>query len=97
MYFFVLIIYLFRKHSIRPAKYSLFENYDEQLSEKDIVAYLDEGHLNLAKDAKNNGRFEEALSLLNRMQTAEASFETALVKYCLLSSLAAIYAFISCN
>ncbi|MCU0385329.1 MAG: hypothetical protein MUE38_04825 [Flavihumibacter sp.] len=59
----------------------MFENHDDQLSDEDISAYLDEGRLYLAKHAKNEGRYEEALKLLSEMRTAEASFETALVKH----------------
>jgi hypothetical protein len=70
-----------RNHSVRPQKFNLFENRDEQLADKDIDAYLDEGHLYLAKQAKHEGRFDEALKLLNQIQTAEASFETAMVGY----------------
>jgi hypothetical protein len=76
----VLLFIICRKHSVRPQKYNLFENRDELLSDKDIDSYLDEGHLYLAKQAKNEGHYDQALNLLNQIQTAEASFETALVR-----------------
>jgi len=66
-------------------KYSLFENHDEQLSESDICSYLDEGRLFLAKHAGEKGLYTEALKMLNRVHTAEASFQTALVM-CLLTT-----------
>jgi hypothetical protein len=57
----------------------MFENRDELLSDQDIRLYLDEGHLYLAKYAKEEEKFEEALKLLNQITTPEASFETAVV------------------
>ena len=75
-----------RKQALRPAgaaslvSNGLFENRESILTVDEIASYLNEGLIYLAKYAKDKGRYDEALRLLGKVQTAEAAFESALVR-----------------
>jgi len=72
---------LCRKQSLRAPKYNLFDNRDDQLVDADVKTFLAEGRLFLAKQLSNRGNYSDALELLNLIQSAEASFQTAMVTF----------------
>jgi len=57
----------------------MFESHSLSLDEKQIASYLDEGRLCKALEAKEAGRYTEALKLFSKIKTADAAFQSALV------------------
>lgn len=57
----------------------MFESHSPSLDEKQIASYLDEGRLCKALEAKEAGRYAEAVRLFGQIKTADAAFQSALV------------------
>lgn len=68
----------------------MFEGSDVSLSPKDVSAYLDEGRLFQAMEAKNAGRHSQAIRLLGQIKSADAAFQSALVRFFIFATISRI-------
>lgn len=84
----------YRKTSVMSSKYNLFESTDPDLTAELMTTYLNEGQLYIAQHACLHSQYDDALTILNQLKTAEASFESAIVRTC--TVLLMIHTFVSC-
>lgn len=68
-----------KKRSLPTQRSPLFESNSLSLDEKQIKSYLEEGRVCKALEAKEAGRYPEAVRLFNQIKTADAAFQSALL------------------
>jgi len=59
----------------------------DKIDASDVQAYLDEGRLFRALQAREQRDYEEAIRLLEQINTSEAAFQTALVRVLMISTM----------